>query len=352
MVTFALMDSITQIVLGAACGEIALGKKIGNKAILFGAIGGTIPDLDVIIGSLYYSNEIDSLAFHRGFMHSILFAVLGAFIFGFISSKAYDYGALRKGSTNMKDWILLFFLSIFTHPILDSFTPYGTQLFLPFSDYRVAFNNIAVADPLYTLPFLVCMIVAMFFNRKNPTRRKWTKAGLYMSSAYLFFTVGNKLYVDSVFKTSFKEANINYQRFSAQPTLLNNALWYAVAETDINYQVTFYSIFDKKNTSPTFISIPKNHTLLNVDHPDIKTLRWFSKDFYALAVSKTSDQIIYKDLRYPLLDQNDPNSSLFSFRLVEEGNRWNTKNLSEERFKDQNAQDFVTDMFKRAFRDF
>ena len=157
------MDSITQIVLGAACGEIALGKKIGNKAILFGAIGGTIPDLDVLIGSLYYSNEIDSLAFHRGFMHSIIFAILGAFIFGFISSKAYDYGPLRKGTTNLKDWIWLFFLSIFTHPILDSFTPYGTQLFLPFSDYRVAFNNIAVADPLFTLPFLLCMIIAMFF---------------------------------------------------------------------------------------------------------------------------------------------------------------------------------------------
>ena len=57
MVTFASMDSITQIVLGAACGEIALGNKIGNKAILFGAIGGTIPDLDVLIGSLYYSNH-------------------------------------------------------------------------------------------------------------------------------------------------------------------------------------------------------------------------------------------------------------------------------------------------------
>ena len=179
------MDSITQIVLGAACGEIALGKKIGNKAILFGAIGGTIPDLDVLIGSLYYSNEIDSLAFHRGFMHSIVFAILGAFIFGFISSKIYDYGQKRKGTTNLKDWICLFFLSIFTHPILDSFTPYGTQLFLPFSDYRVAFNNIAVADPLYTLPFLLCMIIAMFFNRKNPTRRRWTKLCLFISSAYI-----------------------------------------------------------------------------------------------------------------------------------------------------------------------
>ena len=52
------MDSLTQIILGAACGEIALGKKIGNKALLFGAIGGTIKDLDVFIGKLLYTNKI------------------------------------------------------------------------------------------------------------------------------------------------------------------------------------------------------------------------------------------------------------------------------------------------------
>ena len=351
MVTFALMDSITQIVLGAACGEIALGKKIGNKAILFGAIGGTIPDLDVLIGSLYYSNEIDSLAFHRGFMHSILFAILGAFLFGFISSKAYDYGSLRKGTTNLKDWIWLFFLSIFTHPILDSFTPYGTQLFLPFSDYRVAFNNIAVADPIYTLPFLLCMIITLFYNRKNPTRIRWTKAGLYLSSAYMIFTIGNKLYVDHFFKTSFDKANINYSKFSAQPTILNNVLWYAVAETDKNYTVAFYSIFDKNTKLTKFIDIPKNHTLVDVNHPDIKKLRWFSNNFYTLS-SPNNKEVIYKDLRYPLLDQSDPSSSLFSFRLVEEGNRWNTKSLSEERFKDSNMKALSKELFNRAFRDF
>ena len=76
------MDSLTQIVLGAACGELALGKKIGNKALLFGAIGGTIPDLDVFVGSWLFNNEIDSMAFHRGFMHSIVFAILAAFSIG------------------------------------------------------------------------------------------------------------------------------------------------------------------------------------------------------------------------------------------------------------------------------
>ena len=344
------MDSITQIVLGAACGEIALGKKIGNKAILFGAIGGTIPDLDVLIGKLFYTNEIDSLAFHRGIMHSIPFAIVGALIFGFLSYKEYDYGYLRRGTTSLKDWIWLFFLSILTHPILDSFTPYGTQLFLPFSDYRVAFNNIAVVDPLYTLPLLLCVSITMFFNRKNSKRKTWTKAGLYLSSAYMIFTIGNKLYVDHFFKTSFNQAKIDYSRFSAQPTILNNFLWYAVAETDKNYTVSFYSIFDDTNTPLNFINIPKNHKVLDVDHPDIKTLRWFSNEFYTLSI--LNNKIIYKDLRYPLLDLRDSTSSLFSFELIKEGNRWNTKSLSKERFKDSNMKELSKDLFYRAFKDF
>ena len=344
------MDSITQIVLGAACGEIALGKKIGNKAILFGAIGGTIPDLDVLIGKLFYTNEIDSLAFHRGIMHSIPFAIVGALIFGFLSYKVYDYGYLRRGTTSLEDWIWLFFLSILTHPILDSFTPYGTQLFLPFSDYRVAFNNIAVVDPLYTLPLLLCVSITMFFNRKNSKRKTWTKVGLYLSSAYMIFTIGNKLYVDHFFKTSFNQAKINYSRFSAQPTILNNFLWYAVAETDKNYTVSFYSIFDDTSTPLNFINIPKNHMLLDVDHPDIKTLRWFSNEFYTLSI--LNNKIIYKDLRYPLLDVRDSTSSLFSFELIQKGKRWNTKSLSEERFKDSNMKELSKDLFYRAFRDF
>jgi inner membrane protein len=96
------MDSLTQIVLGAACGEIVLGKKIGNKALLFGAIGGTIPDLDVFVGRWLYSNEIQAMAFHRGFMHSILFAVLVAFFFGWLTYKLYNTG-VRVGSTNQKN---------------------------------------------------------------------------------------------------------------------------------------------------------------------------------------------------------------------------------------------------------
>ncbi|MGG8496772.1 metal-dependent hydrolase [Tenacibaculum sp. TC6] len=315
------MDSLTQIVLGAACGEVALGKKIGNKAMLFGAIGGTIPDLDVFIGKWLYSNEIDAMAFHRGFMHSIVFALLGCFLFGWLTFKLYNRRK-RKDSTTLQNWVWLYFLSILTHPLLDCFTPYGTQLFLPFSNYRVAFNNISVVDPLYTLPFLLCLLIAMFYNRKNPRRIKWVKIGFYCSSIYMLFTLGNKLYMDRIFKKSFRNANISFDRFSVQPTIMNTILWYGIAETKDTYKVGFYSLLDSKSELDTILTIPKNHQLIDKNNQDIKTLAWFSNNYYNLVANNANDTIQYVDLRYPLLDPKDINSSVFRFQLVQKENRW------------------------------
>lgn len=317
------MDSLTQIVLGAACGEAILGKKIGNKALLFGAIGGTIPDLDVLVGSWLYGNEIDAMLFHRGFMHSILFSVIASFFLGWLFYKVYNSGK-RLNTTTQKDWILLFFWSLFTHPILDCFTPYGTQLFAPFSNYRVAFNNIAVVDPIYTLPFLICMIVLMFFNRASNTRRVWLKWGIYMSSVYMFFTLGNKLYIDSVFRKSLKDNNINAIRFSTQPAIFNNILWYGIAETENTYFISDYSLFDLKNRFLNFREVPKQRDLNPQDYKDIKDLAWFSNQYYSV-YKIGENEFQYNDLRYPLLDLDNPNTSVFSLNLYKDENRLNMK---------------------------
>jgi len=315
------MDSLTQIILGAACGEAVLGKKIGNKALLFGAIGGTIPDLDVFIGKWIYNNEIQAMAFHRGFMHSILFALFGCLLFGWLTFKLYNTGK-RKETTVLKDWILLFFWAIFTHPILDCFTPYGTQLFAPFTNYRVAFNTISVADPLYTLPFLLCMIVLMFYNRTKTKRKSWLKAGIYLSSIYLIFTVINKMYIDTVFEKSFKKAGINIERFSAQPTILNNILWYAVGETEKQYYLTFYSLLDDKSFSDKFITVDKNHSIIDMSDTNLQTLAWFSNQYFNISKKDNVGTYKYVDLRYPMLNPDDLNSSIFNFTIYNENNEW------------------------------
>jgi inner membrane protein len=315
------MDSLTQIVLGAACGEAVLGKKIGNKALLFGAIGGTIPDLDVFIGRLLYANEIEIMAFHRGFMHSILFSILASIILGWVVFKLYDTGR-RLNTTKKKDWIWLFFLALFTHPILDAFTPYGTQLFAPFSNYRVAFNTIAVVDPIYTLPFLFCMIAIMFINRTKKIRKKLLVIGVGLSSLYLMFTVINKLYINSIYKASLLSNNIEYLRFQTQPSIFNNVLWYGVAETKDNYYVGFYSLLDDSDFVDDWKKLPKNHDLIDVNTKDIKTLSWFSNGYYNF-IPLNNNEFRYNDLRYPSFKKNDANASVFSFTIKKEGERWN-----------------------------
>ena len=322
------MDSLTQIVLGAACGEAVLGKKIGNKALLFGAIGGTIPDLDVFIGGLLYQNEIDAMLFHRGFMHSILFSVLAAFFLGWLVHNLYNKGK-RLSTTTQKDWTKLFFWSLFTHPILDCFTPYGTQLFAPFSNYRVALNNIAVADPLYTVPFLLCIIILMFFKRKSYKRKLWLKLGIGISSAYMLLTIFNKLYIDDVFKTSLADNGISYERFSAQPSILNNFLWYGIAETDHNYHVGYYSLFDKFSAFSDWQIIPKKRDLDKEEYSDIKGLAWFSNDYYNVEALDGGDYL-YKDLRYPLVETRDGYKALFNLKLYKTNNRLDMKPFAPE----------------------
>ena len=322
------MDSLTQIVLGAACGEAILGKKIGNRALLFGAIGGTIPDLDVFIGGLLYNNEIDAMLFHRGFMHSILFSVLAAFLLGWLVHKLYDSGK-RLHATTQKDWIKLFFWSLFTHPILDCFTPYGTQLFAPFSNYRVAFNNIAVADPLYTVPFLLCIVVLMFFKRQNRKRKLWLKLGIGISSVYMLFTIFNKLYIDRVFKSSLAEKEISYNRFSTQPSILNNILWYGIAETKEHYHVGYYSLFDTSSQFTDWQTIPKKRDLTKDDHIDINDLAWFSNDYYNVETFGDNDYL-YKDLRYPLIETREGYKAVFNLKLYKTDNRLDMKPFAPE----------------------
>ncbi|WP_369995532.1 metal-dependent hydrolase [Winogradskyella sp.] len=322
------MDSLTQIVLGAACGEAILGKKIGNKALLFGAIGGTIPDLDVFVGSLLYGNEIDAMLFHRGFMHSILFSVLAAFLLGWLVHKLYDSGK-RLQTTTQKDWTKLFFWSLFTHPILDCFTPYGTQLFAPFSNYRVAFNNIAVADPLYTVPFLVCLIILMFFKRKSQRRRLWLKMGIGISSFYMLLTIFNKIYVDNIFENSLSDKGISYSRYSTQPAILNNVLWYGIAETEEFYQVGFYSLFDSSKRFSDWQTIPKTRALTKAEYNDIEGLAWFSNDYFNVE-SIDDDNYLYKDLRYPLVETRQGYKAVFNLKLFKEGDRLNMKPFAPE----------------------
>src|SRR5690606_37390634 len=112
------MDSLTQMVLGAAVGETVLGRKVGNKAMLYGAIAGTIPDLDTL--AAHFVDTVSALEIHRGFTHSLFFSLVFAPLFGGLIAK------IERGSPASRgDWTRLMFWGLVTHPLLDAFTTWG-----------------------------------------------------------------------------------------------------------------------------------------------------------------------------------------------------------------------------------
>lgn len=361
------MDSLTQLVLGAAVGEAILGKKIGNKAIFWGAVAGTIPDLDVLAN--LFMSPLDALTFHRGLTHSLLYLTILSMPLGVMVHRLYKYPnhhivskiwwvlfftciaagvmystknifftsvsvlpllmyiyinffrkklsvTLEDDDTSVKDWVLLFFGALITHPILDCFTTYGTQILQPFSDFRVAFNNIAVADPMYTLPFALCLLIASFLQRTSRSRKLWNSAGLIWSCAYMLFTIGNKFVINRVFLDTLDEEALQYERFMTTPTILNNVLWSGIAETKDSFYFGLYSHMDKSKKFK-LNSIPKTKDSILKTHEGytLDKLRWFSDNYFILSETST-DTLDYFDLRFGTFRANAQSEDKFVFKFV------------------------------------
>ncbi len=301
------MDSLTQIVLGAAVGEAVLGKKVGNKAMLYGAIAGTIPDLDVLARN--FVDTVTATEWHRGFSHSIFFSVLFAPIFGWLVWKLN-----AKANATWKDWSWLMFWGMFTHPILDAFTTWGTQLFWPL-EIRLAFQSIFVIDPLYTLPFLVFLILAMFQKRTSDRRRKLNRWGLIISSSYLLFTLVLKGLAYKKFEASLESQGIRYTEMDIRPAPFSTVLWTANIDVEDAYLMGNYSFLD---TQPIhFESYLKNRNLLGGLKEDdtVKRLIDIAQGWYT--ISKEKDQLIFNDLRFGLLSlQEDEKQFAFSYEIT------------------------------------
>ena len=283
------MDSLSQMTLGAGVGEAILGKKVGNKTILWGALLGTVPDLDVIPGM--FMDPMSYIFFHRGFSHSLAFFILSAPLFGWLIHKIH-----RKETATWWNWTVFSFWVLLTHALLDCFTSWGTQLFWPL-DYRIAWNSIFIVDPLYTIPFLITVIWLMFYKRDSTKRRKLSYAGLIISTCYLLFTVVNKQFIDSAFEKSLEAQEIEYTRFSTKNTPFNNILWFGTVESKNGYYIGFYSHLDKdKNVDFDFFE--KKHELIKPykDDETLNRLIDIMKGYYA--IEAMGDSLAIHDLRF------------------------------------------------------
>jgi inner membrane protein len=284
------LDSLTHIALGACMGEAFAGKTLGKKAMLWGALAQSVPDIDFVAS--FWMDTASSLSAHRGFTHSFLFCALITPLLALLAEYFH-----RPHNIRLTKWIIFFGTVIFIHIFLDAFNNYGVGWFEPFSHKRISFNTIYVADPLFSIwPGIACLLL-IYLKKYNATRKKVWRLGLGISALYLAFCLFNKMQIDSDVKTILQKQQINYTRYFTTPTPLQNILWYVVAGNDRGYYVGFRSILDRKKEI-AFQYFPRNEGMLDSikNHEDLQKLIRFSQAFYT--IENINDTLLFNDLRF------------------------------------------------------
>lgn len=283
------MDSITQAVLGAAVGEAALGRRVGRRAAFWGAVLGTLPDLDVFLD---YGGPVANFTYHRTESHSLFWLTVASPLFAWALARLH-----RTAGAGFAGWWRLAWLALVTHPLLDALTIYGTQLGLPFTDHPFGTGSVFIVDPLFTLPVLAGLVVALCTSRERALGARANALGLAFGVAYLAFGLVAQSHVQSYATRELARQGIRHEQLRATPAPFNAVLWRVFATTPTGYCEGFRSLLD--GDAPLALRCFANDRSrlgLLGDSWAAARLAWFSRGFYAVHVEDGA-RIVVTDLR-------------------------------------------------------
>lgn len=285
------MDSLTQLVLGAAVAGAIAPTTHRRAALLAGAALGTLPDLDVFVVNALTENPVERMTWHRGFSHSLLMLpVVGTLIWALFRWRPGG----RVAQAPMR-WFWAIQLALITHPLLDAFTVYGTQLLWPLRPPPTMWSSVFIIDPLYTI-WLLGAVVAAWFLRERRGAQRVLVLGLALSSAYLGWSLVAKAIVEREAERSLAAIGlVDAPRFSV-PMPFNTLLWRVVAMTPDGFVEGERSVVADRGRM-RFRAYPSDGAALaSVSHlPEVRELRWFNHGFMKAGVR--DDHLVLSDLR-------------------------------------------------------
>ena len=285
------MDPVSQGAVGAAFAQSAAKKE---NIILIGFIGflaGLAPDLDVLIRS--EDDPILFLEYHRQFSHSLFFIPIGSF---FVALFIFPF---VRGLMSLRMVYIASFLGYATHGLLDACTSYGTQLFWPFSDQRVTWNNISIVDPIFTVPIVILLAIAI-------TKRKRIFSFIAIGWITFYLSLGFIQY-ERTLSAAMDLANSrghNAERMTLKPSFGNLILWKSIYQ----HEETYYVDAIRTVRSSTWClgesigMFDYQYHLPNLDKDsqqakDIERFRWFSQDY----LGYDDKNSLVTDIRYSMI---------------------------------------------------
>lgn len=272
------MDSVSQAALGAAVGVAVMGRhRPVWQAALTGAVVGTLPDLDVLLDK---GDAVRDMVLHRAETHALFWQALAAPLIALVLAWITGSRAL------FMRWWLMVFAGLATHALLDAMTVYGTRIGLPFTDHPFGLGSLFIIDPLYTLPLLAGLVLALAW--RGPARRRWNAAGLALATLYAGWSVAAQAHVTRLAMATPEAAGLNRDRVLVTPTPFNTVLWRIVVMRDEDYLQGFHSLLDppaEDGTRIRFEAIERGAELeeATAGFASANQVRAFSKGFYALS---------------------------------------------------------------------
>ena len=285
------MDPLSQGTVGAAFAQSTANKNNILRIGVIGFLAGLAPDLDVLIRS---SNDpILFLEYHRQFTHSLFFIPFGSLIIALLIFP------LVKRSMGFKTVYLASLLGYATHGLLDACTSYGTQLFWPFSNERVTWNNISIIDPLFTIPILIFVGTAIKTSKRLFSFFAIGWATFYLSLGFVQY--------ERTLLTAIELAHSrghNAERLTLKPSFGNLILWKSIYQ----HEEKFYVDAIRTVRSSTWCSgenirmFDYQQHLPGLDEDsqqkkDIERFRWFSQDYLGFDEEKN----LVTDVRYSMI---------------------------------------------------
>ncbi len=295
--------------MGACIGEAFFERGFGKKAMWWGALAQSIPDIDFVAS--FWLSASEAMLAHRGFTHSLLFLTI---IVPLMTMAAYILHKPIK--ITFYKWLLFFTIEVAAHLFLDGFNNYGIGWFEPFSHSRFSFNVIYVADPFFSIPIVISFLMLALLNRYSQKRTKWWRAGIVIPFVYLSYCTFNKLIVTQKVKRELSVGKIHHTQYLVTPAPLQNWLWYIVVGDSAGFNIAYCSVFDKKKPIEFYYHHKNDYLLNNIsDHENLQRLIRFSQGYYT--ISKKNDTLIFNDLRFGQVNgwSNHQNNFVFNYKL-------------------------------------
>ncbi len=268
------MDSLTQIVLGAGLAAAIAPPGHRRAALLAGAALGTLPDLDTLVVNALTDDPIYRMTWHRTASHSL-------FVLPFLATAIWAGFRSRGGrvAASPVRWFWAILLALITHPLLDAFTVYGTQLLWPLRPPPTMWSSVFIIDPMYTI-WLLLACVAAWWLRARAVAQRLLVGALVLSTGYLAWSLVAKAMVGRDADRALAAMGLaDAPRFSV-PMPLNTLLWRVVAMTPDGYVEGFRSLAADRGPM-RFTAYPSDVVAMRTtrDMPSVAELAWFNHGF-------------------------------------------------------------------------